>query len=233
MNKVLLMLSTALVAMVTQAGIYDFGGTLVDVEYWAGEGANEAVLVLDFAPGRSYAFGYRWDGTNETGAGMLQTLSDAGDLEIDAIDFGPPTGLFVTGLHYKYNSMPTGSYPTNWLSYFTATDPSAWTDSWVGVSGRVLTSGDWDGFSIQRSADWPPMWPPTSSPTFKHVQVMRGVEWAESEHQKINNAWTKSRNAGSRRFFAVLYYDDPAADGSVRIASIQFVYYEQGFIPFM
>ena len=60
------------------------GGAMVDdvvIEYWAGasEGDYEAIVVVDFAPGSNFAFGYRWnDGETPTGWDALSAIDAAG-----------------------------------------------------------------------------------------------------------------------------------------------------------
>lgn len=49
---------------------------LADIQFWAGSGANQAALVIDWKDGKaaeSLLWGYRWDGT-ATGMDMLQAV---------------------------------------------------------------------------------------------------------------------------------------------------------------
>jgi hypothetical protein len=56
-----------LVSATASAEVVNYNGQDVDVEFWAGSGGSETLLIVDFSdaptPGDSYAFGYRWDGT--------------------------------------------------------------------------------------------------------------------------------------------------------------------------
>ena len=127
---------------VSNAAIYNHNGYLVDVDYWSGSGSNEAVVVVDFhaTGGDSYAFGFKWDGS-ATGYDALVAIDAAGALDFEATPYGD-MDYFIDNFHYNSESGNPGYY---W-QYFTSTDGSAWTSSWVGMSSRTLTNGDWDGW---------------------------------------------------------------------------------------
>ncbi len=77
------------------AAAYDFNGTLIDVDAWAGTGENETILVVDWncldtgesTISESHAFGYRWDGTAYE-LDMLLAFDEAGILTVTQGSFG-------------------------------------------------------------------------------------------------------------------------------------------------
>jgi hypothetical protein len=120
----------------------NFGGTWVEVDYWAGTGSNEAIVVVDFdaTGGNSYAFGFKWDGI-AIGYDALVAIDAAGALDFEATLYGD-MGYFVDNFYYNSES---GNESYYW-QYFTSSDGSAWDSSGVGMSDRTLTGGDWDGW---------------------------------------------------------------------------------------
>jgi hypothetical protein len=121
---------------------FNFGGTWVEVDYWAGTGSNEAIVVVDFAAtgGDSYAFGFKWDGTT-TGYDALVAIDAAGDLDFEATSYGG-MGYFIDNFYYNSES---GNESYYW-QYFTSSDGLAWASSGAGMSDRILTNGNWDGW---------------------------------------------------------------------------------------
>lgn len=157
------------VAASVQAGLVDFNGTPVDVEYWAGLGQNSSIMVVDFGS-QSYAFGYRWDdvaapsaalGSAPNGFQMLTSVADAGGLDMTYTYFAG-FGNSVSTISYDGHTMGAVGWPTDWLSYWTSTDGKTWADSSVGAEGRSLANGDWDGWSVETSSVWPPENTPTT-----------------------------------------------------------------------
>ncbi len=121
------------------------GGTDFNTEYWAGSGAKQAVMVVDFEAtgGGSYSFGFRWDDT-ATGYDMVQAVAAAGDLDFAATTF-PGFGTYIDNFSY-------GSEVGNvdlWWQYFTGTPSDGsvtWTSSSIGMCDRVLSDGSIDGW---------------------------------------------------------------------------------------
>ncbi len=121
------------------------GGTEFDLEYWAGTGANQAVMVVDFAAtgGQSYSFGFQWDGT-ATGYDMVQAVAGAGALDFAATTF-PGFGTYIDNFLYGSEA---GNVSYYW-QYFTGTPTGgtvAWTSSMIGMSDRILSDGSIDGW---------------------------------------------------------------------------------------
>ena len=85
-------INTALLALIlTSLQLQALVGSLDNIEYWVGAGANRAALVLQWNDGLtpvSVAWGYRWDGT-ATGVDMLRAIAGSTRVEDPA---GEPAG---------------------------------------------------------------------------------------------------------------------------------------------
>ncbi len=123
------------------ADVTVFDGRKVNIEYWAGSGANAAVVVVDFNEGQNFAFGFRWDGT-ATGYDALLALEAAGPLDPNA-DYYPGMGYLVNDFNYGSAEERAGE---GW-GYYASDDGRNWADPWVGAFDRVLYDGAWDGWS--------------------------------------------------------------------------------------
>jgi hypothetical protein len=124
------------------------GGAVV--EYWAGSGSNEAILVVDFGAD-SYAFGYRWEGGPKYGKDLLDAVDAAGALE------HTEAGGFLTTLSYgAYVNTGQNGWPNDWWSYFISDDGKTWVGSDVGFATRELSHGSWDAWAYQATSAWPP-----------------------------------------------------------------------------
>ena len=141
-NLICLIVVLAITSSAVIATPVNFGGTWVEVDYWAGTGSNEAIVVVDFAAsgGDSSAFGFKWDGI-ATGYDALVAIDAAGTLDFEATSYGD-MGYFIDNFYYNSES---GNESYYW-QYFTSSDGSTWASSWVGMSDRTLTNGDWDGW---------------------------------------------------------------------------------------
>jgi hypothetical protein len=119
------------------------------IEYWAGSGSNEAVLVIDFGSD-SYAFGYRWDEGTKSGKDLLDAVDAAG-----ALNYTEAGGLVATFSYGPYQNQGQGGWPNDWWSYFISDDGTKWLFSDVGFTARELASGAWDGWALQTTDAWP------------------------------------------------------------------------------
>lgn len=126
------------------ADMYNFNGTQVNIEYWAGTGSNIAVVAVDFDGSTIYNFGYRWDGAAKGWDALNAIGAVANGLAVTAHYDGGVGGMYVDNLAYN-NAI---KYPAgNGWAYCTSTDGQAWETSWDGVSDRVLTNNSWDGWA--------------------------------------------------------------------------------------
>lgn len=141
-------------------------GQTLELEYWAGTGANEALVVVDFQQGPSdvFTFGYRWDGAAD-GGDALSAIVDEGALDGIITNFGGPPpneSLFLSELTYDGVTLSnTVTFPWSpaWLMW---SDLSVgvgelvdWTyDPNAGMSDLALVDGAFEGF-IYSSDIWP------------------------------------------------------------------------------
>jgi len=114
------------------------------LEYSAGTGDNEAFLTIDFGF-EVFNFSYKWEGSGPvSGWTVLDEIAGAGALEVDATWYPSFGAHLINDLNYGAASKYDGG--TSW-GYYTSTDGSVWTSSPVGVDIRLLSDGDWDGWS--------------------------------------------------------------------------------------
>jgi len=129
---------------------YLHGDTWVCLEGWADDGspdpANVAVTVIDFGD-VSYAFGYKWSGS-AYGSDMLLALDAQTDLDVQYTDWGGSLGISVDSFSYA-GQVATSDWVNTWLGYWASDDGVTWTPQATGVSGRALSDGDWDGWSLE------------------------------------------------------------------------------------
>ncbi|AQQ09872.1 hypothetical protein L21SP3_01692 [Sedimentisphaera cyanobacteriorum] len=115
----------------------------VDVEGWAGSGANESILVVDWNiysgpyQTESHAFGYRWDGTAYV-SDMLDALHDDGVFTVSS-GYG---GAFLNDIVYN-DGVDNHTHADQIGSWNLAStdDPYA---QWGAMSGGWTTLGDWE-----------------------------------------------------------------------------------------
>jgi len=128
----------------------NFHGTWVEVEYWAGTGSNEAIVVIDFGVD-SYGFGYKWDTGTRYGKDLMDAVDAAGSLDYTE------TGGFLNTISYdSYSNVGQNGWPTDWWAYFTSSDGENWETSGVGFATRELSNSSWDGWAHQTTDAWPP-----------------------------------------------------------------------------
>ncbi|MBI1336204.1 MAG: hypothetical protein GC164_04495 [Phycisphaera sp.] len=152
-----------------QAAAVVFDGKTIELEYWAGSGSNQAVVVVDFGS-VSKAYGYKWDGS-ATSWDMLDAIDVAGSLDVTSTYFPYPLlAHLINGLTDGSDSIAESGYfgdpNSNYTGYWNSTDGMAWTSPYdYGVDGRNLTDGDWDGWSLENTGqtgfDFTPHNPPT------------------------------------------------------------------------
>jgi len=141
-------------------------GETYELEYWAGSGANEAVIVVDFnqGPNDVYAFGYRWDGVADGGDACTAIVA-AGDLDATITNWGgppPAENFFIDSMAYDGVTLTNEmNYPwsPSWLLFYDDAmgvgELVDWTmaELW-GMSGHVLTNGAFEGWLFSYDV-WP------------------------------------------------------------------------------
>ena len=147
------------ITSLTNATLCNLNGHWADVDYWAGSGSNEAVVVIDFGTD-SYAFGYRWDVGTKYGKDLMDAVDLAGTM-----NYTQSYGFLNTISYDTYSNVGKDDYPTDWWVYFICGDGVNWVDSPVGFADRVLSNGCWDAWAHQTTGDWPPThWPTAPIP---------------------------------------------------------------------
>ncbi|MCD4699793.1 MAG: hypothetical protein K8R91_04385 [Phycisphaerae bacterium] len=157
----------------TYASPYEFDGKWVDVEYWAGSGSNMALCVVDFGQD-SYALGYRWDdgdtvarpaGNGFSNDPVSADISEAMLLifSYDAVltvnyHYHATWGFGIDGFEYDGQSIVGDGWVTTYPGYWLSDDGETWAPSGFGTSSRILSDGDWDGWSQEYVANgWSPI----------------------------------------------------------------------------
>lgn len=114
--------------------------TQSDILFWVGEGANSAILNIDFVvdgDSSSFAWGYHFDGVT-TGSQMLADVAAADEqLTVNA-------GVFLNDIFYEDYAGVAGN-PTYWSTWSKTDDAASWATN-MGISTEVQ-NGQWFGCS--------------------------------------------------------------------------------------
>lgn len=128
-NNLLRLISLILLGL--SCGRFSFAQSVTtfnDIQYWIGEGSNEAVLVIDWSDlssaDESLAWGYRWNGT-ATGEDMLLDILAVDQRLFSKLNSIPGLGLVVFGWGYDLNN--DGSFGT--------TDGTSFNADGIALSG--------------------------------------------------------------------------------------------------
>ncbi|MCP4377012.1 MAG: PEP-CTERM sorting domain-containing protein [bacterium] len=155
----ILLITITMVSIPSIASAYTFND--VSVTSWtglaSGSGVNEALMVVDWqkAGQNSLVFGYRWTG-QATGADMLTAIASADDRFYLEWHATYPTAVYGIGWDVDGDGFDKTDlddwYEEGWVQngfwrYYRSTDGETWTASMDGASIRVLSDGDWDGWS--------------------------------------------------------------------------------------
>ena len=168
---------------------YAQDGRIVDIEYWAGTGANQSVLIVDFRQSAddAYAFGFRWDDPASpsdipTGLDALEAIVAAGPLEADITYWPDFDSYTVDALRYFGSEMPTltGWWPPYYIDGTDEDPPQEgldWMPPWdFGIAGRSLIDRSFDGFVNPLSLDdydgWDYTGPPPRIPLFEGGDII-------------------------------------------------------------
>ena len=159
MRKLLVMICLLMIATAARATPYNFEGTWVEVDAWAGSGSNESILVVDWnrldngeaTITESHAFGYRWDG-DQYESDMLAAFNDAGILTVTT-GYG---GAFVYNIGYddgeevhlhveegSWNLASTSDPYARWGTW----GDSEWDFNTAGITEELLADGQYEGLN--------------------------------------------------------------------------------------
>jgi hypothetical protein len=158
MNKLSLEWLGVIIAVlcVPNAGAYLIQGLDLNIDYWAGAGAYESVIVIDWnntnGPYQSefHCFGFRWDDPQITVKDALTALEAAGPLAI-SFAYG---GGFIGDIVYDQSAVD-GDYHTGGDDYFgwwwaghTDDGGQTWLANSTGVDGKRLQNGRIEGLNL-------------------------------------------------------------------------------------
>ena len=133
-------------------------------EYSAGSGSNQATIAIDFDENNYYVFTYNWDGT-ATGWDALNAIDLAGELDVDAINYGGDLGYFVNDFDYTGGVEYDDGAEYAVCAYYIGNKTENWLVSGGGPSSRNLSYGDWDSWVwTNYDANWAPIRTPGAAP---------------------------------------------------------------------
>jgi hypothetical protein len=158
-NKVMSLIFALAIAGVANAVPYNLEGCWVEVDYWAGTGSNETIVVIDWNQTNgpyiteSHAWGFRWDGTAYL-SDALAAIDAAGALDITT-GYG---GAFLNDAFYYDPSIDSDNHTsagyTGWWWLGDTTDCGAtWTANAGGLTSEVLGHGKVEGLNMD-SGEW-------------------------------------------------------------------------------
>ncbi len=160
--KSLILVAAALTMAAGTSHAYTFSE--VSTQSWTGSGDNQAMMVVDFGGGHSYAFGYKFGGS-PTSWDMFKSIVEnsgstfgytAGPTTLfDATGGGVTAhgeiyswGTIIEGIGYDGFSIEDHFYTTGEVvTYWNSPDGVTWNSSSVGITDRILTDGAWDGYT--------------------------------------------------------------------------------------
>jgi len=147
----------------------------VQVTQWVGEGANRALLVVDWQAPTTIVLGYRWDGA-VGGATMMNDIATLGGrLSVAWHPNYPDQAVFGMGFDVDGDGggfsttapgVETGQaqdaddyYAEGWMvqgywAFYTAPDGQHWNWPGYGIAGLQLTDGAWVGWSWSPAPTW-------------------------------------------------------------------------------
>ncbi len=137
-----------------KATCYNFAGSCIEIDYWAGAGSNETVIVIDWNQTNgpyiteSHAWGYRWSGT-EYLSDALTAIDAAGPLDI-VTGYG---GAFLNDAYYYDPLIDTDDHTsenyTGWWACGESTDGGkTWSLNGGGLTGEVLHDESIEGMNM-------------------------------------------------------------------------------------
>jgi hypothetical protein len=138
----------------TRAMGYTMQGLDIAVDYWAGAGSNETIVVIDWNQTNgpyqtgSHAWGFRWDGTAYL-SDALTAIDAAGALDVTTSYYGQ----FVNDVFYQ-NPLIDGDNHTSagysgwWWAGDTTDGGVTWTGNEGGITSEILGNGKIEGLNL-------------------------------------------------------------------------------------
>lgn len=110
-----------------------------------GSGQDSAGVRIEWSDGYVAEFLVSFTGST-TGMGLLNIIADETTMVVTTVSYG--SDKFVDGFSFNGHSNIGYSLGENWWHYYNKnSDQTDWTASFVGASDRVVSSGNWDGWS--------------------------------------------------------------------------------------
>ncbi|MGD1042090.1 MAG: hypothetical protein ABR913_03375 [Sedimentisphaerales bacterium] len=143
----------------TRAMGYTMQGLDIVVDYWAGAGSNETVVVIDWNQTNgpyetsSHAWGFRWDGTAYL-SDALAAIDAAGALNITTLYGGDFVGdAFYCNPSIDSDNHTSVGYSGWWWVGDTINGGVTWDATAAGLTSEILTSGKIEGLNSVTSYD--------------------------------------------------------------------------------
>ena len=150
-----------LLSAARQAGAapYNLNGHWVEVDYWAGSGVSETIVVIDWNATNgpyvspAHAWGYRWSGTKYV-SDALAAIDAAGALQI-SYQYGP--GFVLHGFYNdadgdQHNTQTPADYAGWWWLGDTTDGGATWNPNAGGVNQKQLAHGRIEGLNMDSGA---------------------------------------------------------------------------------
>lgn len=119
---------------------YSLDGTWVDVDYWAGSGSNEAIVVVDWNnvngpyATASHAWGYRWEGEKSL-ADAISGICSAGPLQITT-SYG---GGYISDAYYTNSAVDNDAHSTmDWSGWWWLGRTLDGGNQWTANAGSTI-----------------------------------------------------------------------------------------------
>lgn len=158
MMKNLVYLTIVLVVN-TRAMGYTMQGLDIVVDYWAGAGSNETIVVIDWNQingpyeTSSHAWGFRWDGTAYL-SDALTAIDAAGALNITTLYGGDFVGdAFYYNPSIDSDNHTSAGYSGWWWVGDTMNGGATWNATAAGLTSEILTNDEIEGFNLVTNYD--------------------------------------------------------------------------------
>lgn len=137
----------AVLAAVSLASAYTTQGVDVIIDYWAGNGGNECIIVIDWNATNgpyateSHAWGFRWDDTAYL-SDALAAIDAAGDLDI-VTGYG---GGYVSHAYYDQTAEDGDNHSSvDYGGWWWLGDTNDGGLTWIGNTGSITSELLWNG----------------------------------------------------------------------------------------
>ena len=138
---------------------YTMQGLDIIVDYWAGSGSNETIVVIDWnlinGPymTESHAWGFRWEGTAYV-SDALSAIDAAGALDITTqYDGGFLGDAYYNNLLIDSDNHTSEGYTGWWWAGDTIDGGGSWNANAGSITEEILSSGKIEGFNLVTNYD--------------------------------------------------------------------------------